>query len=865
MDINYYFVYVLIGLSNIFTAVQTKRLDDYITHYEGLHYDTDTLHQRHLRYRRSNTQRHLVFKFKAFNRDFDLELVPDDSIFTPDFSQQYNNGSTYPADISFIYRGKVKGDPASYVHGSVLEGVFRGFIVTNRDTIYHLEHVRRFFPAGHSVPYHSVIYKSDHVNLDPYRHRRAAGEGACGLEKHRQWMEQKSTPEDSNQKSSKYSEYANNDRSDSQGATHHDGEDGITPGHTWEGSQNFLQNGQGHRARRNAPSSKSTNRLGARNTCYMYLRSDPIMWRYIKKQGMDDSVAKNEILAMFANHVAAINEIYKPTNFTTYPYQPTDYYYIGVQFRVQRTSVMTDQTENCNTTKASQFCNPDIDVSNFLDLTSRENHDQFCLAFTFTARDFSGGTLGLAWVASPENSAGGICEKYKSFPEDDGQVVSKSLNTGIVTIINYGKRVAPTVSHLTFAHEVGHNFGSPHDTGICAPYNTHYPGASAGNYIMYASATHGDLPHNHEFSVCSKDNMTRVLHSLLEGRFKKNCLQNQEGSFCGNGIREEGEECDCGYVDDCDEKCCNPRHEKKRDSDCKLKPSYQCSPSQGPCCTSECEFITASINKTCRAATDCIYSSRCPGDSAECPSPRDKPDIETLCNDKLSVCQKGECTGSLCKKVGYTNHGHESSWVECESSSPQCFLSCRYNGTNNTTDTCISSSSIPQGSKYDDYRNLVNSIKGPDSKVPLPAGSPCDDFKGYCDVFSRCRTVNNNGPLARLQNLIFGNETWTMIREWIVENWWIVMLIAMALVIFMLIFIKVCGVNTPSFDPKLKPVSKVTPTSPQPKGRDSNQKQARRPRDQYLDAYDRSPRQPRASHDQNHPREFYHMGNRQRY
>lgn len=60
-------------------------------------------------------------------------------------------------------------------------------------------------------------------------------------------------------------------------------------------------------------------------------------------------------------------------------------------------------------------------------------------------------------------SSGGICEKSKLY--SDGK--KKSLNTGIITVQNYGSHVPPKVSHITFAHEVGHNFGSP--VSICVP------------------------------------------------------------------------------------------------------------------------------------------------------------------------------------------------------------------------------------------------------------------------------------------------------------------------------------------------------------------------------------------------------------
>lgn len=171
-------------------------------------------------------------------------------------------------------------------------------------------------------------------------------------------------------------------------------------------------------------------------------------------------------------------------------------------------------------------------------------------------------------------AAGGICETYKSFDEN-GESVMKSLNTGIVTIVNYATRVPPKVSVLTFAHEVGHNFGAAHDSDAeCTPYSSFKD--PNGNYIMFASATSGDRPNNRLFSNCSTraiaavsrfgstilDSFARivvifflaqVLDVVSAGQLKRNCFTSREGPFCGNGLVEGDEQCDCGYAEECED------------------------------------------------------------------------------------------------------------------------------------------------------------------------------------------------------------------------------------------------------------------------------------------------------------------------
>lgn len=268
------------------------------------------------------------------------------------------------------------------------------------------------------------------------------------------------------------------------------------------------------------------------------------------------------------------------------------------------------------------------------------------------------------------------------------QSTKRSLNTGIITFVNYNSRVPPKVSQLTLAHEIGHNFGSP-----VSSYSLMYafinkivlkqhdyppmcrPGGLTGNYIMFASATSGDRPNNSKFSVCSIGNISNVLDAIDDNK-KRNCFSASAGAFCGNKIVEAGEECDCGYDDnECKENCCYPRILSQEDRQrnavgCRRKPGtecryfilthtflaenalvFYCSPSQGPCCNGDsCRFISSYQHELCKPESDCSMTSYCNGRSAECPPPLPRPD-KTKCNNGTQLCIKVTYSGLAPKKA----------------------------------------------------------------------------------------------------------------------------------------------------------------------------------------------------------------------
>ncbi|GBE78703.1 Disintegrin and metalloproteinase domain-containing protein [Sparassis crispa] len=249
----------------------------------------------------------------------------------------------------------------------------------------------------------------------------------------------------------------------------------------------------------------------------------------------------------------------------------------------------------------------------------------------------SGTEVGVAWLAT-------LCQQSSS-----GSAPSIVSGTAVTTAGRTEWQVA--------SHEIGHNFGAIHDctnscglanSTVCCPLSATTCNANS-QFVMNPVTESSEMA----FSQCTVGNICSLMMGNIGAEEMTNttCLVDPNRSqqlitmnMCGNGIVEEGEECDPGRGSN--STCCDV-------STCKFTAGAVCDPDSSPCCTAQCSFSPAT--QVCGAALDptCDTTEMCTGNSSACPADLTAPNGKS-CGSNGLACASGQCTSLnvQCQMVG---------------------------------------------------------------------------------------------------------------------------------------------------------------------------------------------------------------------
>ncbi|KAG2172339.1 hypothetical protein INT43_004881, partial [Umbelopsis isabellina] len=233
----------------------------------------------------------------------------------------------------------------------------------------------------------------------------------------------------------------------------------------------------------------------------------------------------------------------------------------------------------------------------------------------------TGTKVGIAWL-------GQLCTVDVSVQQEGGTSEFVS-GTGVSSITREEWKVV--------AHEIGHGFGAIHDcTASTCPCQGDCGCCPLSSTVCNAGSTYLMSPTSNvttkQFSPCSQSYICNSMFSIGYCLRPPGFVNTKSAPICGNGIKEEGEDCDSGGVDD---RCCNGKT-------CKFKSGAICDDANDACCLN-CKLKTS--GSICRPArSDCDIPEYCTGDSARCPSDLHLPNGVPCGNSTTLKCASGQCT-----------------------------------------------------------------------------------------------------------------------------------------------------------------------------------------------------------------------------
>lgn len=272
----------------------------------------------------------------------------------------------------------------------------------------------------------------------------------------------------------------------------------------------------------------------------------------------------------------------------------------------------------------------------------------------------SGSTIGIAWMDQ-------VCQTSAWAQNNDG-TIEYVTGAGISTM---GAGNGAENEFMVTAHEIGHNFGANHDCSddcdsascsgiICTTSSSKCVSCGNGpacdcdnNYIMASKKS------SSQTDAFSPNTVNQMCSKLATSG---SCLKTPGlypilNTGCGNGILEEGEDCDTGAKNTT---CCIG-------STCTFQPGASCAPENHGCCN-EATCQAVNTTKVCRPklSDECDYEERCDGSSISCPEDK-YIESGTKCSDPTGfdgdltdrdkqelTCATGICTS---RKIQCINVG----------------------------------------------------------------------------------------------------------------------------------------------------------------------------------------------------------------
>eukprot|EP00052_Salpingoeca_macrocollata_P009006 m.70979 g.70979 ORF g.70979 m.70979 type:complete len:827 (+) comp16879_c0_seq1:456-2936(+) len=589
-----------------------------------------------------------TLQFTALNRTFIMELSRDESIFTPTaygVLVSEHGEQRFEIDRHNYLRGTLQGEPASrvtlYMNGDILHGNVDsedGNSYTLEVAARHMKNTDSVSPADRPDVF---VYNNKDVThgYDPRTGQQRFGKNFCGHGHSHIHDSVEATAQRVMEQQHQRVHHSFGGGADNHGSASPAAAAGFSPNpRSPDTYRTTLQ-----RQRRAQASATD-------NTCTMTLVSDSLFY---VASGSSESAAVSQMVG----RVKVADRIVNATLFGSLG---------GLRLAVQAV-VVYNSTAGDPYYSASGY--PGVNgPENLLTLFSSApmrgplGWSQTCLAHLFTNYDFDGGVLGLAYVGKVSvSNPGGICHNFAVTQPS----ATQWLNVGWSTDINFGERISTQLGQLVTSHEVGHNFGSPHDT--VSPCTGD---AISGRFLMYADAVDGSLPNNFLFSTCSRNSISDVLTA------KGSCFDIYRDEICGNLNVEGNETCDAGSGGDA---CCFGSASAFK---CSLKPPAICSDRNNECClgcqlNSGKQCFTEFLNDAkCRKNTTCALQT---GDVV-CPLPPNKAaDAPVVPCGQGGRC-KGDDTTPLDERCEDFCVRYGASLCDC-TGEDECAICCRHNAS----------------------------------------------------------------------------------------------------------------------------------------------------------------------------------------